>query len=176
MAIFSGTYEHNLDAKNRLFVPSDFRTQFEGKLMLRLNITGEYLHIDCFLEDEFESVVAREVEKEMEQRALLPAEMRPTDDPEAMARSFARPVAVDNGGRICLSAKLLERAGITKESTFVGKGSYFEIWNPDNYDAFNDEMYEMRLARARAEKAQQLKYYEYMSKGYFFDLKNTGVE
>jgi DNA-binding transcriptional regulator/RsmH inhibitor MraZ len=55
-----GTYEHNLDAKNRLFVPADFKELIEGKLTIRLNLS-KHPHIDCFLEKDFEDITADEI-------------------------------------------------------------------------------------------------------------------
>ena len=39
----------------------------------------------------------------------------------------------DSTGRIVLTEKLLQHAGITDTAVFVGKGRKFQIWNPENW-------------------------------------------
>ena len=39
----------------------------------------------------------------------------------------------DSTGRIVLTEKLLQHAGITDSAVFVGKGRKFQIWNPENW-------------------------------------------
>jgi len=48
--------------------------------------------------------------------------------------------SVDENGRIVLSQKLREKAGISKEATFSGMGDKFEIWDPTQYDADMDAL------------------------------------
>ena len=164
METFNGTYEHNLDAKNRLFIPADFKELIEGKLTIRLNLST-HPHIDCFLEQDFENVVKAEIEN--------PERPYPRDMLDSIARAYAKTVSVDNGGRICVPAKLLEKAGITKESVFVGKGTFFQIWNPDAHEAYNDELLQRIIADTEAEIAENEKRNEYKSKGLFLEIKNT---
>lgn len=164
METFNGTYEHNLDAKNRLFIPADFKELIEGKLTIRLNLST-HPHIDCFLEKDFENVVKAEIEN--------PERPYPRDMLDSIARAYAKTVSVDNGGRICVPAKLLEKAGITKESVFVGKGTFFQIWNPDAHEAYNDELLQRIIADTEAEIAENEKRNEYKSKGLFLEIKNT---
>lgn len=165
MKTFNGTFEHNLDSKNRLFIPSDFKPLINGRLVIRLGIIDTYTYIDCFLEDEFEEVVAREVasgEDEETRRAL-----------DYQARAFSRIVTVDNGGRICIPAPLLSRANITKASAFLGKGSYFQIWNSDLLMEYNDKFFAERMEAAKAKAAEKKKINEYTERGFFIELKNT---
>lgn len=164
METFNGTYEHNLDAKNRLFIPADFKELIEGKLTIRLNLST-HPHIDCFLEKDFENVVKAEIEN--------PERPYPRDMLDSIARAYAKTVSVDNGGRICVPAKLLEKAGITKESVFVGKGTFFQIWNPDTHEAYNDELLQRIIKDTEAEIAENEKRNEYKSKGFFLEIKNT---
>lgn len=164
MKTYSGTYEHNLDAKNRLFIPSDFKELIEGKLTIRLNLS-KHSHIDCFLEKDFEDVVKAEIENS--------DKPYPKDMLDSIARAYAKTVTIDNGGRICIPAKLLEKAGITKESVFVGKGTYFQIWNPETHEEYNEFLLERIIADTEAEIAENNKRNEYREKGYFLDIKNT---
>lgn len=162
--MFNGTFEHNLDSKNRFFIPADFKGLIDGKLTIRLNLS-KYPHIDCFLEQDFENVVKEEIEN--------PQRPYPKDMLDSISRAYAKTVAIDNGGRICIPAKLLEKSGITKESVFVGKGTFFQIWNPDVHEQYNDDLLERIIADTEAENAENDKRNEYRKAGYFLDIKNT---
>lgn len=168
MKAFNGTFEHNLDSKNRLFIPAEFKQILEGRITVRLSLS-KYPHIDCYKEDDFENVVAYEIEH--------PERPYPKDILDSISRSYAKTVAVDNGGRICVPAKLLEKAGIKKESVFVGKGSFFQIWNPDIHERFNDDLMARIIADDEATEAENEKRNEYKRAGYFLEIKNTlGVQ
>ena len=39
----------------------------------------------------------------------------------------------DSEGRICLPNELLKFANIKNQATFVGRGSSFQIWNPNSF-------------------------------------------
>ncbi len=161
---FSGTFEHNLDSKNRLFMPADFKAVIDGKITMRLSIS-KYPHIDCFKEEEFEDVVKKEVENS--KLTISP------DAIDSISRSYAKTVSIDNGGRICIASKLLEKAGITKESIFVGKGNHFQIWDPDIHDKYNDYLFDCVLADSEAEDAERIMNNKFRSEGMFLEPKNT---
>ena len=164
METFNGTYEHNLDSKNRFFVPADFKNLIKGKITIRLNLS-DHPHIDCFQEEDFENVVAFEIENGDEEYSK--------DELDSISRAYAKTVPLDNGGRICIPAKVLEKARKTKESCFVGKGTFFQIWNPDIYDEYNEELWRQVRENAAAKKAENKKRNEYREAGYFLEIKNT---
>ena len=55
------------------------------------------------------------------------------DDLSAMLFADARPLAFDVAGRIVIPNDLLKHAGITDRAVFVGRGTSFQIWNPDAF-------------------------------------------
>lgn len=165
MSAFNGTFEHNLDAKNRLFVPAEFKQNFSGRLTVRLKLS-QYPRIECFLEEDFDGIV----EKEIEQAAQTG---RDAEVQNAISRAYSKALPLDSGGRICMPSVLLKKAGITKESTFFGKGSYFEVWNPETYDEYLESLNEIIIEQEKAEKGERAKYNEYKSKGMFLEVKNT---
>lgn len=55
------------------------------------------------------------------------------DDLSAMLFADARPLAFDVAGRIVIPNELLKHAGITDRAVFVGRGTSFQIWNPDAF-------------------------------------------
>ena len=55
------------------------------------------------------------------------------DDLSAMLFADARPLLFDVTGRIVIPNDLLKHAGITDRAVFVGRGTSFQIWNPDEF-------------------------------------------
>lgn len=165
MGAFNGTFEHNLDAKNRLFVPAEFKQNFSGRLTVRLKLS-QYPRIECFLEEDFDGVVEREI-------ADASKIGRDADTQNAISRAYSKALPIDSGGRICMPSQLLKKAGITKESTFFGRGKYFEVWNPDTYDEYLESLNEIAIEEEKAKKGERDKYNEYRGKGLFIEVKNT---
>lgn len=70
------------------------------------------------------------------------------DDLTAMLFADARPLAFDVTGRIVIPADLLKHAGITDTAIFVGRGTSFQIWNPDAFrQAQSQALANLRTAR-----------------------------
>lgn len=68
------------------------------------------------------------------------------DDLTAMLFADARPLYFDVTGRIVIPEDLLRHAGITDTAIFVGRGTSFQIWNPEAFRAAQDSA----LSRLRA--------------------------
>ena len=66
------------------------------------------------------------------------------DDLAATIFAASRQLHFAGDGRIVLPPRLAEHAGIGERAAFVGKGSIFQIWEPDALEAHKEE------ARARA--------------------------
>ena len=126
MGSFVGTYEYNLDSKNRLVVPPLFKELIGNTFIVRAK-PGKFSHSDCFFPANFESTVNAEIEDYINKG--LPADMA-----AAMARTCSTAVTVDAHGRICIPSKILERAHISKESVFQGMGDRFEMVFLDRLD------------------------------------------
>jgi len=116
---FFGRYEHSLDAKGRLILPSKFRASFEH---------GGYLtqyHDGClalFTPDEFETQM-----QEMQTRSKV--------DPRArnLARYWAagtQDVAIDVQGRLPIAGFLREFAQLNDEVLVHGAIDRIELWSP----------------------------------------------
>ncbi len=167
MGSFIGTYEYNLDSKNRLFVPAPFKELIGQTFIVRAK-PGKYSHIDCFFTEKFEDAVNEEIAQYIK-NGLAPAMAA------AMARTCSAAVTVDAHGRICIPAKILERAHITKESVFEGMGDRFEIWNADIHKEYGEMLAAEADKLFEAQMAESQKRYEYMSEGLMIEIKNTGV-
>ncbi len=121
--MFMGEYNHTIDTKGRLIVPSKFREQLGDEFVVTKGMDG------CLF------VYANEDWSAFEQKLTS----LPLINKEA--RKFARfflagaaQVEVDKQGRILLPANLREFAGLEKDVVLVGVGSRIEIWSRENWE------------------------------------------
>ena len=122
-ALFLGSHTNRIDAKGRIATPADFRKAldtdaFNGFVCVP-SLTGPYLDCGGF------DLLAR-LQAEID-------EMDP-DDPERDAKEIAvmgraRKLTFDKDGRIILPKVFVEHANLEGEACFVGRGSYFQLWN-----------------------------------------------
>ncbi|MEE8333198.1 MAG: division/cell wall cluster transcriptional repressor MraZ [Alphaproteobacteria bacterium] len=135
MTSFLSTFVNKVDRKGRVSVPAQFRTAlsnetFQGVIVYpSLSETA----IDGFGRSALEDLNRRRMDKTLEdgdfERALLGGDMV-IDTIMAMAHELP----FDGEGRIVLPATLAEPAGITDRTTFVGRGTRFQIWAPDAFE------------------------------------------
>ena len=123
----SGQYEHKLDAKGRLIVPSKFREQLGNEFVVTKGLDG---CLFVYSNEEW----AR-IEESLREKPLT------SKDARKFMRFFfagAATCEVDKQGRILLPANLREYAGIEKEVVSVGVFSRVEIWSKERYQENND--------------------------------------
>jgi MraZ protein len=117
---FSGTFEHSLDAKNRLTVPSRFRAQLSGPVFL---VRGTDPCIRVYPGAHYEHQVAQALAG---RNPMSPQYMH-------LSRYFnSRMTAteLDGAGRLTLTAGQMEHAQITgRETMIVGAGDALEVWD-----------------------------------------------
>ncbi len=124
-AVFVNTYEHSLDAKKRLTIPSVWR-EMVGVPSQLLVLPGVNDMCLCVYP-------AREITRRMES-------LRNLSIADAKGRKLARTLASrsdlvpwDSAGRIRIKDDLLKYAGITKDVVLVGTFDRFELWEPKQW-------------------------------------------
>jgi MraZ protein len=128
---FHGTFDHTLDAKNRLTVPSRFRSTLAGTVFL---VKGAEPCLSLYPAETYDA---------MAQAAL--AGMNPLS---SRKRDFARlfyanamSMELDGAGRIMLPARFMEQAGIESRDVIVaGAGDCLEIWDRDRWENYDAEL------------------------------------
>ncbi len=146
MESFIGSFEHNLDAKNRLFVPAKFREGLSGRFLIKA-VFSEYPCVEAFRKDDYDSATE--------------AELQTIADPTIRRmRRFAAyagtsDAVVDAQGRIPIPTKIAEIAGLTKETLVVGMGDHVEIWNPATFDAYFAHVTENYMAQENASESEE---------------------
>lgn len=125
--MFMGEYNHSIDAKGRLIVPSKFREQLGSEFVVTKGLDG------CLF------VYSNEEWKHIEEKFReIPLT---TKDARKFSRFFfagAASCEVDKQGRILLPANLREYAGIEKEVVSVGVLSRVEIWSKERWQDNGD--------------------------------------
>ncbi len=136
---FRGFFEHVLDERKRLAIPSHFRSvlnhQSEGKLVLTPGYDHEI------------AVYALKTWEQIEEDELLSLSMDRMQS-RRYRRHFTFGVKEDHldpQGRILIPDFLLVHSGITKEVIVVGEINYFTLWSPDNYRKFKQEVDKLYL-------------------------------
>ena len=127
---FVGSYAHNVDPKNRLFVPAKFRDGLTGTFNISVFRSKDYPCIQCFNEEQFAPYVQQEIDRETDVNLKRRISV--------WYLGFAADVTVDSQGRINIPQNLLEKARIEKEALIVGMGDHVEIWNPALFEAYNE--------------------------------------
>jgi MraZ protein len=122
--LYSGTFERSMDAKKRVAVPAPWLTRADGEVFYVIPHPSEgYLMV--MPPSEFDRW-----EQRIQESAATAAEKR------MAIRKFyseAHTTTTDKQGRILLSDKHCDRAGITNEVIFAGGRSRFEIWSKRRY-------------------------------------------
>ena len=115
-----GKYKHQLDAKNRFFVPAKYRESLGEKLLLVKNVDR---CLSLFAEDEFMKFSEK-------------INAQPMIGQRKMRRDFFSniwSVDIDSQGRIAIPDEYKQFAGLDRSIYILGCGSYAEIWSEEAY-------------------------------------------
>jgi len=131
LTTFHGTFEHTLDAKNRLTVPSKFRSTLAGSVFL---VRGAEPCLSLYPAETYDA---------MAQAAL--ARMNPlSSQKREFSRLFyanAMSMELDAAGRIMLPPKFMERAGIRSRDVVVaGAGDCLELWDRATWESYDADL------------------------------------
>lgn len=125
--MFIGEYQHALDSKNRIIVPSKFREELGDKFVLTKGLDG-CLYIYSVSEW---SVLEEKLK-------TLPLTNK---DARAFVRFFfagANEIDCDKQGRALIPQNLLQYAGIDKEIVSIGVSTRIEIWSKAKWEEYNN--------------------------------------
>mgnify|MGYP002711326319 FL=1 len=121
------TIINKVDAKGRVSLPSDYRAivkELSTEIVCYRSLSAPC--IEGCLEDSLDKLAT-----EIENSTDFFSETQ--DNLTNLIFGDAKRFPFDSTGRIVLTEKLLQHAGITDSAVFVGKGRKFQIWNPENW-------------------------------------------
>lgn len=124
--MFLGQFEHTLDEKGRLTIPSRYRELLDGGAYITRGFDQNLL---VLTEASFHGV----------SESVSPTSLT-DEDARALKRwiySNATKVEVDRSGRILIPQYLRALAFLENTAVVVGMGEYFEIWSPERWEIHN---------------------------------------
>jgi MraZ protein len=125
MSRFRGKFEFTVDAKNRINIPSKFRKgltpEANGTFVITPAQNGclRAYPEDVYLKYESSLEAKPEVQEMLDLRRKMAA--------------FQSDSTLDAQGRITLTQQQLQIAGIQKDLTLLGLGTYIEIWATERF-------------------------------------------
>jgi len=123
--VFVGTFEHTLDDKGRVVLPSTFRSQLSDK-----GFVSQFDQcLGLWTEAGFAEVAERLTDKIREGLA-----------PQGAMRAFsanAHEIRSDSQGRVTIPQRLREFADLERDVVVIGNINRIELWNPDRWAAMS---------------------------------------
>ena len=122
-----GSYQHNIDAKGRVFMPAKFREELGEKFVM---CRGTVKCIFVFSRegwDAFTANIANIPTTDMKLQTFI-----------RRLYASASETETDKQGRILLPQKLRQYAGLEKEAFVNGVQNRVEIWDPNEWENYLD--------------------------------------
>ncbi len=126
--MFLGEYQHTLDPKGRVILPSAFREDLSEGLVITVGM-------DHCLAVHPTADWARVIEG---LRGLQATDRRQRAFARTMLSS-AHPEALDKQGRVTIPSRLRAYAGLDRDVVVVGADSRLELWDAARWDAYRAE-------------------------------------
>ena len=134
--MFFGSFEHTLDEKNRLLIPSRLRGELGSKVFIMKGYEGS---LSVYPENQFS--------KYIEKLEHLPYESKLSRDIERISLSSVFEIDVDKVNRIQIPTALINKYSISKDVVVVGVINHIEIWSKANWEEYlkaNEETFEAK--------------------------------
>ncbi|MFN4272774.1 MAG: division/cell wall cluster transcriptional repressor MraZ [Aliihoeflea sp.] len=143
MERFLSNAVNRIDAKGRVSVPAHFRT-----VLSKRGFTELYA-LRC-LDQPALDVGGMDLLERYEQRiAAEDPFMQTADDMSYFIHGDGAFLKLDQDGRITVNEFIREQTGISSEVAFVGRGTFFQIWEPSRLETHARQVRE-RLLRLRS--------------------------
>ena len=127
--MFLGQFEHTIDEKGRLTIPSRFREDLGNNLILTTGFEGSLMALpqELFL--------------------IVSNQMRSKPITNSTSRQFrryffsnAQELEIDKNGRILIPSFLRDSANLKDCAIIVANGEYFELWSPEHWKAMQSQL------------------------------------
>ena len=130
MVFFVGEYARQLDERGRFILPAKIREKLSGTVYITKAPLEKCLNL--YTEEEWEQI-SQKVHQ-------LPSGID-VNAAKFIRKLFSKALVceLDKQGRIPLTAKLIEEAGLEKDIVLVGANSKLEIWDADLWNKMSAE-------------------------------------
>lgn len=133
--MFFGSYEHLLDEKNRLVIPSKFRGLLGSKVYILKGFDG---CLSLFTENDFNAYLKKLSNLEFGDKLAR--------EVQRISLSTVFDLEVDKASRIQIPTALVNKYHITHEVTVVGMIDHIEVWSKEKWNEYvsaNEKNYEV---------------------------------
>ncbi len=138
--MFLGEYQHTLDEKGRIAIPSKFRSALKGGAVVTRGLDGSLI------------VYALQEWKVLAQKlAALPISQHNSRAFARLMLAGAMDVGIDNQGRMAIPEYLRQYANMTKQVVVAGLYNRLELWDTEIWTR-----YKSKTELASADIAEQL--------------------
>ena len=128
ISMLMGEYHHNIDDKNRLIIPSKFRTEL-----------GESFVITRGLDNCLFVYSMKEWENIVNKLKNLPFTKKDARNFTRFFLSGAVQSEFDKQGRIIITSPLVQYANLNRECVIIGVNERIEIWSKETFDKFFED-------------------------------------
>ena len=133
-----GEFQHNIDAKGRLFIPAKFREELGKMFIITKGLDGCLFVYSAYAWEVLEDNINQ-----------LP--LSKSRNLQRFFFSSAADCVPDAQGRVLIPQNLREYAALQKEVTIIGVSGRVEIWNTARWKAINEELTPESIAEAMEE-------------------------
>ena len=126
--MFIGEYQHNLDAKGRIIIPSKFRDELHTTFILTKGLDN------CLT-----IYSLQQWEKILEEINKLPTTKMAVRKYVRTLMGTASECTLDNQGRIQIPSFLAKPANMVKECVVIGVNDHIEIWDKTTWESYYDD-------------------------------------
>lgn len=126
--MFIGEYQHTIDGKGRLIIPSKFRDPLGDEFVMTKGLDN---CLFVYPKDEWKIVE--------DKLKSLPMTNK---DARAFVRFFfsgATECILDKQGRVLIPGNLREHSRLVKDTVVIGVSTRLEIWSREEWDSYNDD-------------------------------------
>lgn len=126
--MFIGEYQHTIDSKGRIIIPSKFREELGDEFVITKGLDN---CLFVYPKDEWEIL-----EDKLKKLPLTNKNAR------AFVRFFfsgASESNLDKQGRVLIPANLREHSRIEKDAVIIGVSTRLEIWSREEWEGYIDE-------------------------------------
>lgn len=136
--MFLGQYEHTIDEKGRLTIPSRYRDLLDGGAYITRGFDQNLMVLTAASFDAISEKIHSTSVTDADARAL-----------KRWVFSNATWVEVDKAGRILIPQWLRANAALETTAIVVGTGEYFEIWSPSEWQQEQNREQDVEITTRR---------------------------
>ena len=127
--VILGKHVFNIDAKNRIAIPSKFRDAFGNKCVLSKGLDNCLMLNTPTGFQEYHTKMSNQLSENKKDSRFI------------MRQLFSNAVEldIDSAGRILIPSDLKQLAEIKKEVVIIGVGNRAELWSKERFDRYEED-------------------------------------